>query len=200
MGDFILTMLKFFLAVLMLPVVIASFIGFESHLSVYPFSHGEFFRWGIFAFLITFLFLYHFWGLYEFGQQTMRGLLSFIQPADRMVARLVPFYLTITLLLFYGSRVLWSVQRVSPYFMFFAGFAFALHILLTAQEMRQEEQTPIKPTYFFWMSIIFVSVLSVTVLLLDLVFDKWSFPSFLLQVKDTAQHLYHISFRMPFRI
>lgn len=194
MSEFIVTILKFCLAVLLLPVVIATFVGFEHHLGNYPSSHSEFFRWGIFAFLITFLFLYQFWSVYEFGQRTMANMMSFLSPADRIIARLVPFYLTITMILFYGSRAFFGVGKVSPYYMFFAGFAFAMHILLTAQDMQQEETTPIKPTYFFWMSVNFVVVIILTVLLFDLVFDKWTFPKFLNEVLDATEKFYRFSF------
>jgi len=200
MGDFIITMLKFFLAVLMLPIVMATFVGFEHHLNIYPASHGEFFRWGIFAFLITFLFLYQFWGTYEFGQRMMQSLLSFLAPAERIISRLVPFYLTLIMLLFYISKTFLGISKVSPYYMFFVGFSFAMHILLTAQDMQQEETTPIKPTYFFWMSVTFVAVILLTVLLFDLVFDKWSFPKFLDEVRETAMHLYRLSFQKAFRM
>jgi len=200
MGDFIITMLKFFLAVLMLPVAIASFVGFESHLANYPSSYGEFFRWGIFAFLVTFLFLYQFWGVYEFGQRMMQGLFSFLEPAQRVVARMVPFYLTIIMLLFYISKTFLGVSKVSPYYMFFVGFCFAMHILLTAQDMQQEETTPIKPTYFFWMTVTFVAVILLTVLLFDLVFDKWTFMKFLQEVRETAENIYRMSLGRAFRI
>ena len=123
MGEFIITLMKFFLAVLLLPIVIAAFIAFENHLGMYPTSHGEFFRWGIMAFLVTFLFLYQFWGVYEFGQRNMQNLLSFLSPLDRIVSRLVPFYLTIILLLFYATKTFLGVSKVSPYYMFFVGFA-----------------------------------------------------------------------------
>jgi hypothetical protein len=200
MGDFIITMLKFFLAVLMLPIVIASFVGFEVHLANYPSSYGEFFRWGIFAFLVTFLFLYQFWGVYEFGQRLIQGLLSFLEPAQRVVSRMLPFYLTIIMLLFYISKTFLGVSKVSPYYMFFVGFSFAMHILLTAQDMQQEETTPIKPTYFFWMSVTFVVVIMLTVLLFDLVFDKWTFMKFLQGVRETAESIYRMSFDKAFRI
>ena len=200
MGDFIITMLKFFLAVLMLPIVIATFVGFEHHLVNYPTSHGEFFRWGIFSFLITFLFLYQFWGVYEFGQRSMQSLLSFLDPADKIAARIFPFYLTIIMLLFYVSKTFLGVSRVSPYYMFFVGFAFAMHILLTAQDMQQEETTPIKPTYFFWMSVIFVAIILLTVVLFDLVFDKWTFTRFLHEMRETAESIYRLSFNRAFRI
>jgi len=175
MGEFIVTMFKFIFAVLLLPIVIATFIAFQEHLTMYPASYSEFFRWGVFGFLITFLFLYQFWGVYEFGQRNMQGLFSLIEPANRFVSRIIPFYLTIIMLLFFGTKLLFGSTHVNPYYMFFAGFAFAMHILLTAQEMQDEEKTPIKPTYLFWMSISFISIIMVTVLLFDLVFDKWSF-------------------------
>ena len=200
MGEFILTLLKFVLAVLMLPIVIASFVGFENHLQMYPANYAEFFRWGIIAFLITFLFLYQFWGVYEMGQDLMQSLFTFITPFNKIIARLVPFYLMIILALFYFTKKLLGIQEVNPYYMFFVGFAFAMHILLTAQDMQEEEKSPIKPTYFFWMSLCFVLVLAMTVLLFDLVFNKWTFPQYLGQMKVTAEQIYRLSLGKAFGI
>jgi len=200
MADFIVTLLKFFLAVLMLPIVIASFVAFESHLATYPSSYAEFFRWGIVGFLVTFLFLYQFWGVYEFGQEIMQSVFTVFTPINKVLARLVPFYLTIILVLFYINKLLMGAPKVSHYYMFFVGFAFAMHILLTAQEMQEEEKTPIKPTYFFWMSLCFMVVLALTVLLFDLVFDKWSFPKYLGEIKQTAEQIYRLSLGKAFSI
>jgi len=199
MVNFLITMMKFCLAVLLLPVVIATFVGFEHHLGNYPSSHSEFFRWGIFAFLITFLFLYQFWSVYEFGQRSMQSIFSFLSPADKVVSRLIPFYLTIIIILFYVNKTFLGISKVSPYYMFFVGFAFAMHILLTAQDMQQEETTPIKPTYFFWMSVNFVVVILFTVLLFDFVFDKWSFPRFLNEVRESTEYFYRFSFSRGFK-
>jgi len=200
MGNFLLTIFKFILSILLLPIVISSFIAFENHLITYPSSYAEFFRWGIIGFLVTFLFIYQFWGVYEFGQRTMQNLFSFLAPADRLLARMIPFYLIIILLLFYATKFLLGASKVSPYYMFFVGFAFAMHILLTAQNMQEEEKTPIKPTYFFWMSLCFVVILGLTVLLFDLTFDTWSFPRYIDEIKRTAENIYQLSFRRAFGI
>src|SRR5262245_392838 len=116
MKEFIFTLLKFLLAVLLMPVVIASFVGFLNHLQTYPTSYAEFFRWGILGFLITFLFLYQFWGVYEMGQDMMHVLFVWLTPFNKLVARLVPFYLTIILLLFYVTKKLLGVDQVSHYY------------------------------------------------------------------------------------
>jgi len=200
MWDFILTLLKFFLAVFLLPIVIACFVAFESHLAIYPQSYAEFFRWGILGFLITFLFLYQFWGVYEFGQGIMQSLFSFVKPADKIISRLIPFYLAIILIMFYFSKLLLGAAKVSHFYMFFVGFAFAMHILLTAQDMQEEEKSPIKPSYLFWMSVLFVVILAMTVLLFDLVFDKWSFPQYLQEVKIKAEQIYRLSLGKAFSI
>ena len=51
--------------------------------------------------------------------------------------------------------------------MFFAGFAFMMHVLLTAQDLQEQEKTFIKTTYLFTITTAFILTVLVTVLLFN---------------------------------
>ncbi len=183
-------MVKVVLTVLLLPVLWACGVMFHGYVVSFPGASGEFFLWGMFGFLMLFLFFYQFWGVYEFGQKMTTGIFQFTFPIGKILVHCVPFYLTAILLLYYVLANLLDVKVVDHYFMFFAGFAFTMHILLMAQEMQHHEKAFIKPAYLFMMTVATILMIFITVLLFDLVFKEFTFPEFFRSVLDEAWGLY----------
>ncbi len=194
MNNFFFTIIKLVLAVLLLPVVFACGVSFQHQLKFYPSTYAEFFFWGILFFLLIFIFVYQFWGVYEFGQKAMQGMLKFIEPFNDTVACMIPFYPTLTMLLFYVVLHVFRAQNSELYFMFFTGFALAMHVFLTAQDLQDKERTAIKSAYLFKMSLIVISNICIMVLLLNLVAQKWTFLTFLEHVVENAKLAYVFSF------
>ncbi|HQP09960.1 MAG TPA: hypothetical protein PKV41_01075 [Candidatus Omnitrophota bacterium] len=190
MNDALLSIIKIILAVLIFPVVWACGVVFQQHIMALPHSYGEFFFWGILGFLLLFLFFYQFWGVYEFGQRVMTSIFQVTFPIGKIFLNIIPFYLTVILLLYYVMTNFLGIKITDFYFMFFSGFAFAMHILLMAQDMQQQEKTLIKPAYLFAMGIVTVLMIFVTVLLLDLVFKRFTFPEFFDAVSEKSWDVY----------
>ncbi len=190
MNNALLTIVKVVLAALLLPVVAACGMAFHEHIMAFPRAYGEFFLWGMFGFLLLFLFFYQFWGAYEFGQKVVTSIFQFTFPIGRIIVRIVPFYLTVILLLYYVMANLLDLKVTDHYFMFFSGFAFTMHIFLTAQDMQQQEKAFIKPAYLFTMAIATILMIFITVLLFDLVFKEFTFPAFFELVSGKAVDIY----------
>ena len=104
MGEFLLTIIKLVLALLLIPIVYACTLNLQAHFNFYPRVYGEMFLWGVIFCLISFLFIYQFWEVHEFGQKVVLNLFQFIAPLDRFVSYLLPFYLIITMLIFYVTK------------------------------------------------------------------------------------------------
>ena len=198
MGNFIITLGRFLLAILIAPIVIACAINFQSHLASYPGDYKEFFMWGAFAFLLTFLFLYQFWGVYEFGQKITNGIFKFLAPLDKLVAYFIPVYFTLIMVAFYITKIWFKIGKYTDYFIFFAGFALALHILLTAQNLQEEEKTPIKPSYLFLMNVTFIINIFIAVLLFDLIARDFTFPEFFKSIVNESTYIYITAFEKLF--
>ncbi len=198
MGEGLILIAKIILAVLISPVVYSCAINFYDHLGIYPSSLIEFFRWGVFGFVLIFFFAYSFRQLYQLGQNVMTGIFKFLTPLDRAVARIAPFFTTIILASFYISGKFFDITPYVHYFMFFAGFSMAMHILLLAQELQAEEASFIKSSYFLRMSVYFVLSVSITVLLLDLAFWKWTFFKFFSAIFEDARDIYMLTIRRIF--
>jgi hypothetical protein len=190
MKEFFISFFKLLLAVLLVPVVFASIVCFKDNLASYPQNYDEFFLWGASAFLLIFLFAYQFWGVFEFGQGIISGIFKFAAPADRVLVKLLSFYLIFVLVLFFFVRSVLDVSTQDHSFMFFSGFFFAMHMLLVAQQMQDEEKTPIKPSYLFWMSVVVIFNICLVTFSLDMIMDQSTFASVFRSVVNMAQGIY----------
>lgn len=190
MGEFLINFLKFILALILLPIVIASGLSFDNHLSSYPLSYEDFFKWGFGAFLIVFIFLHQFQGVYAFGQKVTSAMFRFLSPLERYFAYIIPFYLLIVLLAMYIVKLILKTDSYDEYFIFFAGFTAALHVFLTAQDLQEQEKMPIKPTYLLTMGFVFILNVMMVVLLLDLNTGDWTFPAYFHELYAQSKEIY----------
>ena len=194
MGEFIISIIKIVFGLLLLPLVVACVMALRMHLAVYPDVYQEFFLYGVVAFLLTFIFIYQFWGVYEFGQNLILQMMKILAPFDRLLSRFVPFYMTAIALLHFIVVTFIKAHNYDHYFLFFFGFVFGMHILLTAQVFQDEEKMLIKPSYFFWMPIIFVFNVFLVVVLFDLTALRLTIGTFLKSVLTIAKHVYLLRF------
>ncbi len=190
MGEGVLFILKVIFTALFAPVVYTGGVNFYQHLNDYPAPHGEFFKWGMYAFLLVFLFFHRFEKMYQAGQGVMTEMFKFLTPLNHAIARITPVYtlLILVVLLIWGK--LRDLSLYIHYFQFFAGFFFMMHIILLARELQDEEQSFLKPSYLFQMSLYFVFSLCVMVLLFDLVVWQSTFLQFGGKVLTDARDIY----------
>ncbi|VAX37930.1 hypothetical protein MNBD_UNCLBAC01-414 [hydrothermal vent metagenome] len=192
MSNIFLTIIKSIFALLILPIIIASVTVVQGHFVHYPNIYQEFFFWGMLAFLITFLFLYQFWGFYEFGQKAMKTIFGFMSPLNRFMSTSIPFYFTVTMIAFWAIKNFFQTNNYDHHFIFFAGFALTMHILMTAQNLQEQEKTPIKPTYLFTISLSVLINILLSILLMDLASGRWTFPVFFNELIKQTQHTYEL--------
>jgi len=178
------------IAILLIPIVFASAVCFMNNLQRYPSHYNEFFLWGASGFLLIFLFAHQFWGVFEFGQGIVATLFKFVEPFNEVIEKLLSFYLFFVLILFFCTRIFLQVSSHDHFFMFFSGFFFAMHLLLVAQQMQDAEKTPIKPSYLFWMSIVFIFNITLLTLTLDYILESNTFLKFIDNVFDLSNEVY----------
>lgn len=200
MNSAFLKIVKFTSAILLLPIVWATAVMFHQYVVMLPGTYDDFFFWGMFGFILIFLFIYQFWGVYEFGQNMVSGLLQFTAPANHLIAKIVPFYVTLILLLFYVVKHFLNVGHYDHYFMFFAGFALTMHILLTAQDLQEQEKVFIKPAYLFTMMCTFILMVFFVILLFNLVMKEFTFLELLRSMWDDASGGYYFVLQEIFRL
>jgi hypothetical protein len=190
MGNILLNLIKFVLAVVFAPILYACLFVFRSQLHVYPQTFEEFFLWGAGAFVLSFLFIFRFENVYAAGQNIFAKVFQFAAPANQFIGLVIPFYTTSIIFLFVIVTSFLKSHQADHYFLFFMGFTAAMHLLLTAQKLHSEETTPFKPSYFFTMTVVAALNLLILVLLLDLSVGKLTFPSYISDVIKMSGKIY----------
>ena len=192
MGLFLLSVIKILAAFGLLPIVISALIALHKHvISQYPGHEDWFFIWGEEAFLIAFLFIHQFEAFYAFGLKIMQKLFGFLTPLDKFIPYILPAYLTLMTLIFYAVKQIWfKSDAYDHYVIFFAGFFFALHIVVTAKDLQECEKSIIKPDYLLTMCFAIIVSTCVTILLLDLVLHKMTFVDFFESAIIRAKEMY----------
>jgi len=198
LGNFFLTMLKLVLTVLLLPLVYACTLKLHAHFDLYPVVYYEMFRWGLIVFLISFLFIHQFWEVQEFGQKIILNLFQFMAPLDRFVSYLLSFYVIVVMLVFYVTTRLLGIDNLDGQFMFLGGFVFGMHILISAQDLQDQEKTPVKANYMFVILFAFIVNICILILLMDLTVGRFTFLTFISAVAAQAQEFYVGFFKQYF--
>jgi len=194
MGEVLLNAIKFCLAILLIPIVIACAVTFRSHLTFYPSSYQDFFLWGFFAFVLSYLFVYQFWGIYDFGQKIVANIFSFFSPFNRIVSFLLPFYMIVNFLILYVMHTFFNLNSYDHYFIFFGGFFFTMHILLVSQELQEQEKSSLKSGHLFMMSVVFIVNIFLLILLIDLATEELTLRRFFSDMLEYAEDIYIMAF------
>jgi len=198
MTNTLFTVIKFVLALVLFPIVWATAVAFHRYVLVLPGSYGAFFFWGMFGYVLIYLFFFQFWGAYEFGQKIVSELLRFTAPANHFIAKIIPFYVTLILLLFYAVKHFLHIDHYDHYFMFFTGFTMTMHIVLTAQDLQENEKSFIKPAYLFTMVCALIAMAFFVVLLFNLVLKEFMLLEFFKSVWNNADDVYYLLVRKIF--
>ena len=127
-------------------------------------------------------------------------LLRFMAPANYFVAKIIPFYTTLILLLFYAVKHFLNIDLYDHYFMFFTGFTLTMHIILTAQDLQDNEKSFIKPTYLFVMMCGFILMVFFVTLLFNLMMKEFAFLEFLESMWVDASEVYYVVLRKLLRL
>lgn len=191
MGNFLFNFLKVLLAIIISPILYACIVCFKPQINLYPSNYvSYFFVYGAGAFLVSFLFIYRFENFYSFGQNIINKIFQFAAPVNDFLDKIIPFYALLILAVHAIVASFVKDHSFDPYFLFFAGFASTMHLLITAQEMHDEETVPFKPSYFFTMTVVSILFLSITVLMMDGFSRDFNFPHYLSNVIDQAGKVY----------
>ena len=176
-----LTILKFILTVLLIPALLAMLGVFKSKFNAYPLAMTDFFMYGFIAYLLVFIFINHLTVLYESGQIACAAIFFYLAGASQMVAKFLPFYPVVLTGLLAVTRWLLKSAKFDDYFMFFIGFFWGLHMVLTAKSLQDSEPSAIKIPYLFWMILIVLFQCCLFVVLFDFLKGEWTVVSFVKQ-------------------
>jgi len=170
--------IKFILAIILLPLVYSSVVSFIREFSLIDKSLQQIFYNGIISFLAIYLFIWEPMIIYNKGHKLLEIMFSFFKPMVNVAPFLLPIY-TIVIFMLYGLLTLGiSADWLLKYTLFLIGFSTILHLTFSAKAIRSKKGDFLKANYIFGFSFIFILNIALLALGFSLVFEKFSFVNF----------------------
>ena len=194
MKEIFWSILKIFGFLLILPLIIASFIAFQNQILLLPANKEVWVLWGAGTYVALNLFVYDFKSVYDFGKSLVEKMLAFFKPAGYVV----PVYSIFFIIIFIVAVILGHGSSVQPYFLFAIAFTLAMHLVLTAHEIYQSDNSVLKAHYLFTFGAVLVAGLFIMSLLLAWAIPEYSFVGFVKTLASQTFHLYKSIYRALF--
>ena len=198
MRNVLLTILKFLVFILFVPVIISSTIGFRNEITQLDHATLRFFIFGAVGFLVIFLFVAEPQGLYDYGQKLVSHIFSFFEPLIEVAPFVVPVYSILFLIVYSIASLIFSIERYHGVFIFLFSFSFVMHLVMTAKALKNKGGEFNAADYCFAMSFIYILNIFFISIFLDLVVAGFSFPEFFKATVRVAWEIYVTVFRQFF--
>lgn len=194
----LLGIIKLIAALCLIPVVIGITIGFSDEIGMLK-RFADFFWYGVLAYVLFHLFIFTPQGLYHFFQGILKEVFGFSSILSSILPDVIPFLTTGVLLVFYVVVNLMNIKGWEPVILFVTGFSVSMHIVLTAQDEYEEDETQLKGHYVFHAVLMYSVVLALVMILLHVCFETVSFLNFwnasydaVMKVYDFILHRLHL--------
>jgi hypothetical protein len=177
----------------MLPLIIAFFIAFQGQILSLPVNKEAWVLWGAGSYVALNLFVYDFKNVYDFGKSLVEKMFTFFKPAGYML----PVF-SVFLIIIYIIALILGRTSLQPYFLFAIAFSLAMHLILTAHEIYQSDNSALKAQYLLIFGAIFIINLFIMSLLLAWAIPEYSLMGFFKSVTSQTFHLYTSVYKMLF--
>ena len=169
--------IKFILAIILLPLVYSSVVSFINEFTQVDKSLQQIFYNGIISFLAIYLFIWEPAIIYNKGHKLLEIMFSFFKPMVNVAPFLLPIY-TILFFILYGLSNLGVSSHTLDFFIFLIGFSSILHLTFSAKTIRSKKGDFLKANYIFGFSFIFILNLTLLALGFSLILREFSFINF----------------------
>ena len=194
MKEIFLVVLKILGFILILPLIIAFFIAFQSQVLSLPVNKEAWMLWGAGFYIALNLFVYDFKAPYDFGKSLVEKVLTFFKPAGHVV----PVFTLSLIVIYVAALIIGRGASLQPYFLFAIAFTIAMHLILTAREIYQADSSVFKAHYLITFGAIFIANLFIVSLLLAWVIPEYSFVGFIKSLASRTFHLYTAVYKALF--
>jgi hypothetical protein len=195
MPDKVLRIIKFVFAVVLAPIAVAVTKGLFIEMQVLN-ELRHIFLMGAATYCGLNLFYYPIEGLYLFGQRVFGDMFRFSTATASVVPMVIPIYTTLLLLIHYIIMSIFHYEGLQNYFIFFIGFTFAMHVVMTAHDIYDEDDGQIKAHYLFYFALTYICNIVLLVVLLDFNFSSVKFMSFFDSSYNHAEFIYMWAYRL----
>jgi len=186
--------LKIFGFLLILPLIIASFIAFQTQILLLPVNKEVWVLWGAGSYIALNLFVYDFQPVYVFGKSLVEKMMTFFKPAGYIV----PIYSIFLIIVYIIALILGRGISLQPYFLFAIAFTLAMHLVLTAHEIYRSDNSVLKAHYLFTFGAVLIASLFIISLLLAWAIPEYSLVGFIKSLASQTVHLYKSIYKALF--
>jgi hypothetical protein len=192
--EIFLAILKLIGFLLILPLILASFIAFQNQILILPANKEVWVLWGAGTYVALNLFVYDFKAVYTYGNSLVEKMLTFFKPAGYIV----PVYTIFLIILYIIALILGHGTSMQPYFLFAIAFTIAMHLILTAHEIYESDNTVLKAHYLLTFGAVLIASLFIMALLLTWAIPEYSFVGFIKSLAAQTIHLYKSIYKALF--
>jgi len=192
MKDVIWAILKIFGFLLILPLIIASFIAFQNQILSLPASKEVWVLWGAGTYVALNLFVYDFKSIYTFGNSLIEKIWI------KHLGFVVPIYSILLIIIYVFTLLIGRGTSWQPYFLFLIAFTLAMHVVLTAHEIYESDNSVLKAHYLFTFGVVLIASFFVMSLLLAWAVPEYSFVGFIKSLASQTFHLYKSVYKALF--
>jgi hypothetical protein len=194
----ILIVLKFIFAVLLLPLVIGTVVALQGEIEKFDPALQQAINIGTLAYVLMRFFVYDFDAVYKFGQGIVGGCFQFLKPVMNFAPYVFPIYTILGIIAYAVVNIAGKMGDFGPLFFTVIAFTFAMHIVLTAQDLYTKDSMAGKPDYFFAMALIFIVDVFFMSLLMSLAGKGFSFVNFFKGLSTASGDIYVAVFKQLF--
>ena len=201
MVERLLVVLKFIFAVLLLPLVVGTVVALQSEIMKLDPLLQQAINIGTLAYVLMKFFVYDFDAVYKFGQGLVGGCFQFLKPVMNFAPYVFPIYTILGIIayaIFNAAGKMGEHGELGPVFFTVIAFTFAMHIVLTAQDLYTKDSMAGKPDYFFAMALIFIVDVFLMAMLMSLAGKGFSFVNFFKSLSAASCDMYVGIFRQLF--
>jgi hypothetical protein len=181
--------IKLFLFIIFLPILLAVIMAFQKELMTLV-ENGVSFWWGVVGYVIFHLFIFTPQALYRFWQSVFMEVCAFSGAAVNAIVVAVPIIPTILLIIYFLAMIFFDKNWNPELVIFVTGFSLAMHVILSAQELYESDDSKLKGHYLMNISLSFIINIVLIVVLFGLVFDRFAFIPFGKNAFRTGTQMY----------
>ena len=194
MKEILLAILKLLVFLLILPLIIAIFIAFQTQILSLPVNKEAWVLWGAGSYIALNLFVYDFKGIYTYGNSLVEKMLPFFKTAGYIV----PIYSIFLIIIYVLASLFGRGAAFQPYFLFTIAFTIAMHLVLTAHVIYESDSSVFKAHYLITFGAILIVSLFIISLLLAWAIPEYSLVGFVKSLASQTVHLYKSIYKALF--
>ena len=173
-----LTVLKFIIAVFLLPWIYSFTVAFINETKVIERAFIDLFTAGIISFLVFYLFIYEPERVYQIGQRITEATFRFLSPLVKVASFVVPIYSIIIFLMYILVSFFNKSRSLLEFFMFPIGLSIAFHLVFSAKVLHSRKNDFLMANYLFSFGFIYVINIFLLALGFSILFESFSCLSF----------------------